>query len=90
VFIAEWKRFGRAADDTALQRNYKWSTANIYITYFRGIPLGALSDTHQLQIFPTRTIRGDIIACQLQGCTTGTDCRDLSKFHLANRCYYWW
>ena len=57
---------------------------------FRGIPLGALSDTHQLQIFPTRTIRGDIIACQLQGCTTGTDCRDFSKFHLANRCHYWW
>jgi hypothetical protein len=76
VFFAEWKIFGHLVGDIALQRHYKWNTAAIYVPYFTGNPLGSLSDIHQPQIFPTRAISGDIIACQVQRCATGADRRD--------------
>ena len=89
VFIAEWKSFAHPVGDTALQRNYKCSTANNYDTYFTGNPLGTQSDIYMPQIFRTKSICGDIIGCPIQRCTTGTDCRDSSNFYLANRCYCW-
>jgi hypothetical protein len=59
--FSEWKFWGYPVGDTALQRYYEWWTAANYVPYFKGNPIGSLSDKHQPQIFRTRTICGDII-----------------------------
>jgi hypothetical protein len=74
--FAEWKIWSHLIAETAIQRNYAWSTAAIYIPYFTGNTLGSLSDIHQPQIFRNRAISCDIIASHLPKCATGTDCRD--------------
>jgi hypothetical protein len=40
------KNGGKAVGDIALQRNYEYSAADIYVLYFTGNSLGELSDKY--------------------------------------------
>jgi len=81
-FFAERNNFGHPVGDNTLQHHYKLKTAADTVPYFTGNSLGALSDTHQPQIFRTRAICGDIIASNLQRCSAGTDWRDSQNFYV--------